>query len=193
MLGLQLPPQPSGSGGNLRQSFNVLYILVRGYAACVTVFLRRRFGAESLGLSGVVAVAIMIVYLSAHPASRGMSNFFVGWWIMLAFQRLGHFNRRRKGIILHSQYDGESIVGVLVPFLNFNDLPRLLDVLICLGLGWLLHSTDPALGNFIFGGGIALLVKEMIDRGIEDRQVQRMFDGEIEQRARLARWSRRRL
>lgn len=190
MFDMQSPQQPGGGIG-IRESFNIFYILVRGYAACVAIFLRRRFGAEALGLSGVMAVLIMVVYLSAHSESRGMSSFFCLWWILLAFQRLGHFNRRRKGIILHSQFDGESLIGVAFPFLNVNDLPLLLDVVICLGVGWLLRGQDAALGNFIFWGGIALLVKGLIDNGIEGKQMQRMYDAEIEQRGRLARWRQR--
>jgi len=190
MFGMQGLPQSGGMG--MQGAFNLFYVLVRGYSACVAIFLRRRFGGEALGLTGVTAVLLMIVYMAAHPDSRGMASLFCLWWIVLAFQRLGHFNRRRKGIILHSQYDGESLIAVVLPFLNVKDLPRLLDVVACLAGGWLLQGVDLALGRFIVGGGLALLVKGMIDNGVEGRQMQRMYDAEIEQRSRVERWRQRR-
>lgn len=189
MFGMQ-SPQQQGSGMGIRESFNLFYILLRGYSLCMMLFLRRRIGSEVTGLSGVVAILVMIVYMAGCPASTGMPTFFGLWWVMLIGHRLAHFNYRRKGLVLHSQYEGESLVGVALPFLNFSDIPQFLDVLICLGIGYALHSDDPALGNFIFGGGIALLIKGFIDHGADGKEIQVMHDAEIEMRAKVARFRR---
>lgn len=171
-----------------RELSNLAYLLLRGYTVCVTAFLRRRFGSQALGFPGLAAILIMIFYIVAHPESRGMVNYFGYWWVMLALQRIGHFVRRWRGVTLHSQFDGEPLVGVILPFLHVGGLPYFLDVLICLGMGWFLHSIDPAVGKFVFGGGIALFIKEVMDNSIQGREVERMHDAEIEQRAKVARW-----
>jgi len=177
-------------GFDVRTGFNVFYLLVRSYATCFTVFLRRGFGAEAFGLNAIIAVPIMLFYMQAHPESGAMFDFFCLWWVALVLQRAGYFIRRLRGVAVHSHFDGMPWIGVILPFLHRGGAARFLEVPLCVALSGVLGVYDFALGQFVFYGAFALLAKGMIDRYVERKHVQRMQDAAIDQYSRLERWRR---
>ena len=179
--------QQSGSQQNdslsLRDSFNIFYLLVSGYATCLTVFLRRGFGGEALGFNAMIAVVIMGIYMAFNPRSGGMLDLFWLWWIALICHRIGYFIRRQRGFVVHSQYHGSSWFAFL-PY----GLDTFMEVGLCIFLGGLLAGHDQPLGRFIFFGAFALMAKHWIEGSMVRRQVMRMQDAAIEQGFRLDQW-----
>lgn len=175
-------------GPDVRFGVNLFYLLISGYATCFTVFLRRSFGGEAFGFNAVIAVFMILFYMLAHPTSGGMLDFFYLWWMALICQRIGYFLRRRRGMIVHSRFEGVSWFAVIFPFLNHEGLLRFLEIFTCVVLGGLLATHDQALGRFVFFGAFGLMIKGMIDGFVDRRQIQRMHDTAIEQHALMERW-----
>ncbi len=187
MFGQPAPPQQD-NGLDIRFGLNLFYMLLSGFTTCFTVFLRRSFGGEAIGFNALFAIVIMVFYMGGHPESAGMIDFFGFWVIALVCQRIGYFIRRLRRVVVHSHYEGDSWIGVLLPFLERVGIARFLEVPLCVILGIALGQHDQALGEFVFFGAFGLMFKGMIDGAIERKHVQRMQDAAIEQRARLNRW-----
>ena len=184
----QSAPQQQGDGFDFRFGINVFYWLISGFATCFTVFLRRTFGGEAFGINALASILIMVFYMSAHPESGGMVDFFGLWWIALFCQRVGYFIRRCRRISVHSRFEGISWLAVTFPFLRRSNLAGFLEVPLCFVLGAALAHHDQALGRFVAFGSVGLLLKGLIDSSMERKQVQRMQDAAIDQRSRLERW-----
>src|ERR1700686_4374451 len=101
----------------MRSGVNLLYLLVCGHAACFTVFTRHSFGVETLGINGVAALGLMLVYI-CFTGSPAMLPFLAIWFVALALQRLTTFVRSRRGWYEHSRYEGYLWLGFLVPFVR---------------------------------------------------------------------------
>ncbi|MBX9787852.1 MAG: hypothetical protein K2Y37_02965 [Pirellulales bacterium] len=175
-------------GWDFRTKFNLAYLVVSGFTTCFTVFLRHRFGREALGLRAVIGILAMVVYMATYPESAAMSGYFFLWWIALVLQRLGHFVRRTKGIVLHSRFEGEPWIGALLPPALREGGAKFLEVVLCVLVAAMLQGDDMALANFMFLGAASLTVKAVIDGRADYRRVAQMRDAEIEQRAMLDRW-----
>lgn len=186
----QSPPSQQNDGLDVRFGVNVFYLLINGYATCFTIFLRRSFGGEAFGFNAIISVIIILFYMLAHPRSGGMLDFFYLWWMALICQRIGYFIRRRRGLIIHSRFEGVSWFAVIFPFLQHEGLLRFLEMFTCIMLGGMLAAHDQALGRFVFFGAFGLMAKGTIDSFVDRKQVQRMHDAAIEQRSLMDRWQR---
>lgn len=169
-------------GLTLSRMFDWLYVALAGYATCFTVFTRRRFGREALGVNGVAALIILIVYSSCYPYSRGMGLFFVLWFVALILQRLCTVILARRRSV-HSHCTGYPWLGYMVPFVRKYMTAVFIECLVLFVLGVFLMPVDFALGQFVFYGAGSVFLKTGIDEDIERRRLFRMRDAEIEQRS----------
>jgi len=163
-----------------RRFVNLLYLLVSGYATCFTVFIRRNFGTEALGLNAAVAFIIMMGYTAVHPGSR-MGFFVMLWFVMLVAQWLNTMLCRARGIVVHSRYDGYPRLGFAFPFVRAERTAKTIECLACVLIGGLLFEVDQSLGVFVMFGCFGLLLRLAIDDEIDRKRLQRMHDAEIEQ------------
>ncbi|MBY0589146.1 hypothetical protein K2X85_18380 [bacterium] len=140
-------------------------------------------------MNAFVAFGVMIFFMMSYPQSPGILAMFSLWWIALVLQRLGHFSRRMRGILLHGRFEGISWFETILPFLGPN-VARVLEAATCGLLGASQSELDPGVAAYFTLGGVALFVKWIIDGHIDHLRVQRMNNAAIEHRATVARWHR---
>jgi len=188
---MQSPRQEqAGSGPTLRDTFHLLYLAVNGLATCISPLLRTNFGSQALGLNGVLALAILVLYVSAYP-SPGMGRYFLCWVVALGLQRARSLWLRFRGRILHSRHDGDSWLTLVFPRIRFLHA-RLIEPVVALALGCYALPADPWLGRFLVWGTVGLLAQLCLDQHIYHQRIQQLHDAEIEQRAMVERFARRR-
>lgn len=146
----------------------------------VLPFIRRDFGARALDPIGIALVSVILFFiggLSIHTPNNGSILLLAG--LVLAFgnfQRLlAKFKDRwMKNRHVHSYHLGTSLFEHprLPRFIIKNRLcPRLLDPLLCVGVGIAFMEYCSTLGVIIFFAGIALLNLELeIQRIIRERE-----------------------
>lgn len=171
--------QNVGEKFTARGGLNFLYLLVSGHATCLTPFMRRGFGSEALGLNGIAALVIILLY-AAHTGSQAMISFLVFWLFALLLQRIKTGLLWRQGVVPHSRYDGEPWLALKL--VKSEQAARGIEPFICLAAGVALSAYDEALGAFVFAGLFSFIIKLGIERRVDEVSVQRMRDAEIEQR-----------
>jgi hypothetical protein len=172
-------PQEKNDPFNTRTGVNLLGVLANGYATTVTVFLRRGFGSESLGIPGVVA-ALMILLYGGFTNSPEMMTFFWVWLIAVGYQRLYGFRQRANGQVVHSRYAGDAVVGRF--FAKSERVARVVEPLICVVVGACLWSWSEQVGRFVLCASFSLLVCRGIETQVTRNRVQAMRDAAIEQK-----------
>jgi hypothetical protein len=191
-----MPPQPRQQPhvfqstidhGNL--ALNGLYLLVGGHSACLWVFLRKNFGFRAFHVTGIVAIAVMYVYALAAPC-REMKLFFPAWLALIVFHRGVSLYRQWRKIDGHSMYDGFPWLAMLLFRPPGEAIAKAVcEPLLAIAVGALLFYTlSEPLGLFIGSASVSLVIKRVIERGIENAEIQSMRDKEFEMRARLARY-----
>eukprot|EP00456_Euglypha_rotunda_P018008 TRINITY_DN162_c0_g1_i29.p1 TRINITY_DN162_c0_g1~~TRINITY_DN162_c0_g1_i29.p1 ORF type:complete len:192 (-),score=51.23 TRINITY_DN162_c0_g1_i29:427-1002(-) len=166
---------------DMKGAFNIAYLVMNSHALTCTVFLRRDFGKEAIGMFGIVGLLMVLVY-------GGLMNSYAMYLYLLAFllavvgQRMQTFQNWRKGDIQHSRYNGYPAIALkLFPKLKEMDAKGI-EAFMCLGIGWLLTHVDPALGWYVMGGFFSILLSEGISAEIRKQRLQAMRDAEIENR-----------
>lgn len=158
-------------------TLNVLDI-PRGYATCVTVFLREGFGKRALlGWPGVVAFVIMWIMSYADPV---MQVFFWLWCMAFVFQVLDTSRRITKGEKIHSQYHGFPVMAMKGFRCQKENVAKMLEIpLVCI-VGAVSTYLSPTLGAFLIGGGMAMAFVRMIDQQMTYKAVEEITDAGIE-------------
>lgn len=178
MFQQQQHDKPEMQGG-----FNLVYLILHGFATSVTPFMRTDFGKEAFGINSFVALLLMIGF-GSFGNSHAMWVFLLLWILAVLRQRVTQMLNRKKGLICHSRYQG-------YPWLAFKLFPRIKDegnakgaeAFFVMSLGALLgYCLDPALGWFLVMGGIGALCIEAFAVEVTKRRLQSMRDAEIEQR-----------
>jgi hypothetical protein len=180
--------QRPGEGLTLPGAFNLLYIVMAGYSTCLTVFVRHSFGREALGINGVAALVVLILYSSCYPFSRGMGCLLWLWFVALVMQRLCTALVYARGHWIHSHSSGYPWLGYAVPFVRKHKTAIACEFLALCALGGFLMDWDLALGQFVFFGAWTVLLKTNLDEQMERRRLFRMRDAEIEQRTLVERY-----
>lgn len=177
------PQQRSQPGDmlTLGESFKSLNALAHAHACTVTPFFRTDFGAEGIGLHGLIGGGMILAwgcYANCYP----MFIFFFIWIIALAIQRAKTFLNWRRGVIVHTRYNG-------YPWLARRFFPRLsepnakaVEAFACLGIGGLLAQFWPPLGWYVMAGFVSIMFTEAVIAETAKRRLQAMRDAEIEQR-----------
>ncbi len=165
---------------NMKNGINLLALAANGYATTVTVFLRRGFGAEALGLNGIVAAVIILGY-AGFTHSPEVITFFWVWLGFVAYQRMYGFSLRRQGRVLHSRYAGWPEVGMR--FAKSEKAARqVVESIVCVVAGAALWLFSEPLGQFIMLAPIGLFVSQGIEAQVINKRLTALRDCEIEQR-----------
>lgn len=177
----QQPQTTPGDRVTMAGSFNGLNALANAHALTCTVFIRTDFGREGIGLHGLVAGLMILAYgsfLNCYP----MFPFFLLWMLAVICQRIRQLINWRRGVVLHSRYNG-------YPWLAKRLFPRMselnargVDAFLCLAIGGLLAQFNQPLGWFVMAGFVSILFSEAVMVEFNRRRLQAMRDAEIEQR-----------
>ncbi len=97
--------QTPGEQITVRGSFNFLYLAISGHATCLTPFLHSGFGSQALGVNGIAALVVILLY-AGYSGSVAMVNFLYVWLFMMLLQRIKTGKLLREGCVVHSRYDG---------------------------------------------------------------------------------------
>jgi len=177
------PQQRSQPGDmlTLGESFKSLNALAHAHACTVTPFLRTDFGSEGIGLHGLIGGGMILgwgCYANCYP----MFIFFLIWIVALAIQRAKTFLNWRRGVIVHTRYNGYPwIVRRFFPRLSEPNA-KAVEAFACLGIGGLLAQFWPPLGWYVMAGFVSIMVTEAVIAETAKRRLQAMRDAEIEQR-----------
>jgi hypothetical protein len=169
------------------QAFNVFYLCLAGYAACFWPFTRVNFGVNAFQISGLAAMAVMYLYAAFCPCPE-MVLFFAVWLFLIVCHRIVSLRNEWRGWGGHSCYDGYPwLVMWLKPHNEF--IAKVLyEPVILLFTGLFLCRWSEPLGGFVLLGGLPIVIKKTIERGMEITQVRVMKDRAFELRARAARF-----
>jgi hypothetical protein len=167
---------------SMQGGFNLFYILLYGHALTCTVFLRTSFGREGIGLAGMAGFFIIMFY-GGMMNSYAMFYFLGAYLLAVIGQRMKQFDNWRKGIVVHSRYNGFPIVAwKLFPRIKTEGNAKAAEAFLCLGLGWLLMTfVDQPLGWYVMAGFLSILFSEAFIVEAQRRRLQAMRDAEIEQ------------
>ena len=173
--------QQQHGNSDMNGGFNALFNIAYGHAIIMIVFLRSNLGREAVGFYGIFSLALIFLW-GGLTNSFAMFIFLGAFVLALISQRMKTFTNERKGILLHSRYNGDSVVSKRL-FPRMSDLNlRGMDAFLCLVIGAVLTIVDKPLGVFIGLGCISILLTEQISREIYRKRMQAMRDAEIEQR-----------
>lgn len=169
-----------GDGLTLAGSFNGAYSLATAHALSFTVFLRTSFGREGIGLHGLVTMLMILGYGCAMQC-LAMFPFFACWFLAVACQRFRQWIDDRRGVIVHSRYNG-------YPWLSKRLFPRMselnakgVDAFICLAVGGAIAQFDKPFGWFVMAGFLSIMFTEGMNVEATKRRLRAMRDAEIEQ------------
>lgn len=179
---MQQQSESDQSSNDLRNSVNWLYALANAHATCITMFIRCGFGTAVPGLSGVLAVVMMLLAVAQTNDIR-MLWFFYAWIIALICQRLWTGILFLRGRREHSEYSGWPWLAMLFPTVRNETQAKNIEPVFCLLLGLLLGGFSPSVGGYVMFGVISLTVVRALQLAAVRRQVTAMRDLEIEQRA----------
>ncbi|MBX3451714.1 hypothetical protein SH668x_003714 [Planctomicrobium sp. SH668] len=177
------PPQapPPGDRLTMAASFNTANFLSHAHALALTVFLRTDFGREGIGIHGLVTFVLILGY-GSFAQCYAMFPFFLLWILAVICQRVRQFVNWRRGVIIHSYYNG-------YPWLSKRLFPRMselnakgVDAFLCLAIGGVIAQFDKPFGLFIMAGFASILFTEAVIVESTKRRLQAMQDAELEQR-----------
>lgn len=172
----------NGNGeSSMAANFNLLLNFARVHALCLTVFVRRDYGREGIGMTGLGAFVLI-------PAYAGFTNsppvlLFWGFWFLAVIgQRMRQYRNWRNGVILHSRYEG-------YPWLAFKLFPRIrtegnakaAEAFLMFAVGGVLTHFDKPLGWFVMAGFLSIMFVEAISVEITRKRLADMKDAQLEQ------------
>src|ERR1700677_2579659 len=96
---------PQNDPINARNGMNLLVLLANAHATTLTVFIRQGFGSEALGINGIIAAVMLLLY-AGFSNSPEMITFFWVWLAAVGYQRIYGIKQRQKGQVVHSRYAG---------------------------------------------------------------------------------------
>lgn len=176
------PPQRPQPGDRLtmESSFNGLNILVNAHASTLTPLSRTDFGSEGLGMPGFIGLFLILgwgCYFNCYP----MFIYFLVWMGVLLCQRVKTFINWRRGVIVHTHYNGYPwIVRRFFPRLSEPNA-KAVEAFAFFGIGGVIAQFIPPLGWYFMLGLPSILASEAIIVATTKRRLQAMRDAEIEQ------------
>ena len=154
---------------------NVAILLMRGYQTCFTPFLRYKMGTEALGINGVVAFAIQVIYVQATQDVMMLRG--LGFWCLLVV-----LQRIDADKSAHSMFEGNMFLTRLFRCIRSEGWGRVIEACLMVLWGLMLMHDSTAFGKFWVGGGIVMLMMYRVDAFAVSRRLRQMQDQEIEMR-----------
>jgi hypothetical protein len=177
----QQKPQQTEPFGNMRQSFNMFWLVTSGYATCILPFLRRGFGTHFFGFNALVAPIIMLLFGAAEH-SDDMLRYMLIWVLVVAIRRMQTFAAKQRGQVIHSRYAGDSwLASKQAPKANRKKLQTSLEPALILLAAAVMFPLSMAVGKFLFFGGFAVAIFNLMTRAVVEQQVRQMHDAHIQQ------------
>ena len=169
------------SGSSMAANVNLLLSFARVHALCLTVFIRRDYGREGIGMTGLGALVLIPVY-AGFTNSHAMLLFWGFWFLAVISQRMRQYRNWRNGVVLHSRYEG-------YPWLAFKLFPRIrtegnakaAEAFMLFGIGGVLTYFDKPLGWFVMAGFLSIMFVEAISVEITRKRLSDMKDAQLEQ------------
>jgi hypothetical protein len=173
--------QQEGKQPTKGDMLGLLLLLANAHATCVTIFTRSRFGVEALGVRGLAAFVLMVVYGGLR--APGMFLYLGVWLLALMIQRISTFRLVRQGWRAHSRYAGYPALAMKLPGVSERTAVMLIEPLLCVLVGALIYCTvSEGVGVFVMLSFVSLLFRLALDQEITRKRVQKMRDAELEQR-----------
>ena len=146
------------------------------------------FGTEALGFPAFFAMLLMLL-VGAFGRLPEMFSYLACWLVVLMCQRLRTFWLVRRGVILHSRYEGYPCVALSLPFVHkVSTAKGVIEPLLCLLAGAALDPFSHGMGVFFMVGCFSLAIVEGIHRELDRKRLAAMRDAEIEQKWLAARY-----
>lgn len=179
-------PQATGPDalGEARAATNIFLFAARTLGASVVVFLRRNFGERYLGAPGAAVLIAVPLFITAWPGFdvRPLIWFLGVYFYACVVHRIVIVRRKRRGVVLHSYYGGDSLLRRFFPRMSESTIRRGLEPLVAMIVGLLLMPLNEPLGHYVLLAGCSLFFSESVNDGMQREHVQRMHDAVAEQR-----------
>src|SRR5690349_15604848 len=101
----------------VRGAANVGYVVANGWSACLWPFMRRGFGMEALGVTGLVGLGIQLLCICIAGAPEMVGYMFV-WLGLVLYHRARSWRAERRGEVQHSRYAGYPWLAMWCPFVK---------------------------------------------------------------------------
>jgi len=184
-----------------KDTFNVLMVFAWSYQRALLVPFRSGYGSEALGVPGVGALVLMLVW--AGFSGDPLMWIWIGFWMLcLVCRRLETARLTAKGERIHSKWDGHP---VLMQWNRFKQqyvwcdrTARLLMEPLMMVIFWLCVATlsnemgTPwGLARFLMGGAFVLPFVEIIRLVLNRNRTQALVDAQIEQQVLMEEFQQR--
>jgi len=172
---------PPGDRITMGGSFNFLNLLAHAHSLSFTVFLRTDFGSEGIGICGLGTI-VMILGWVAYANCYPMFIFFLLWLVALIIQRIRTFSNWRKGVIVHSHFNGYPWFAKQMFRRMDEPNAKGVEAFLCLALGGLISQFNQPFGFYVMTGFASIMFSECMMAESMKRRLRQMRDAEIEQR-----------
>jgi hypothetical protein len=167
---------------SMNQSFGALYFAANCFALCFTPFLRRDFGRNAIGIAGLGAGGLILLW-GSYSNTPALWWYFIAWLLALIGCRVRTFQNSIKGTALHSYYDGYPWLAFkLFPRMKSESNARAAEAFLLLAIGGLVAMVSKPFGGFICCGFPAILFLEAVRVEFTRSELRAMRDAEIAQR-----------
>jgi hypothetical protein len=173
----QQPQQQNDKDGK-RGALNMLVFIARGFSLGTTVFIRRNFGGEGIGMPGF-GTLIAIPAFGFYGQSPLMMYYLYAWMFAALMQRLQSSKNRRNGVRVHSYDQGTPYLGFRLGGKDRTGALRR-EFCFCIVVGVIVLSFDPAMGAFVIASAIGTAMNTSFQVELGRARQQRMQDAMLE-------------
>jgi hypothetical protein len=180
------PNEPSSQvplSDKIENAGNIGLTICEAWAAPILACTRSDFGHRYFGLLAAAGLAVFWFVLAANepPSPLGLANLL---GIFVCFRMVLHKQRARRQRMRpdarHSYYAGFPWVARLLRS-SEHTAKRFWEPLMVLLVGLSLRQAAPALGCYLMGGSIAMLVLYLVGLEYRQRMVERYRNAQLEQ------------
>ena len=167
---------------DMQGAANFMAIMLNGHAVTITPFIRTDFGKEGIGFRGLVGFALIFLW-GGFMHCPAMIHYFWAWLAAVLIQRIKQFQNWRKGVALHSFYNGYPWLAFkLFPRIKTEDNAKAAEGFMCLAVGGIIAQFNPMLGAYVMLGFVSIIGSQALIVEAYKRRLQSLADAEMEQR-----------
>lgn len=162
-------PQPQGD--KPEDVVNVVFSIASIHAACITPFLRSRFGSHAF--AGYPLAALLMFFYAGFANCPLLAWYILPWMAMIAFRRITSDRNQ------HSRYQGYPWVFAR---LANEYAARVAEVFICFFAALFLSTVSEPLAAFVMAEIVSLLIVLATEQATLQARKRAMRDAQIEAR-----------
>jgi len=122
----------------------------------------------------------MMLFWGSYAQCYPMFIYLLLWFAAVACQLINQYLNWRRGVLIHSRYDGYPFVSKRL-FPRVSDInARGVDAFLCFGIGGVLYQFSQPLGLFVMASFVSILFVEHVTAQLIRRRLQAMRDQELE-------------